>query len=235
MMNCIAIEDESLALELLTDNISKVPYLKLVASCSNAFEAMEAMQQHAVDLIFTDIQMPGLTGINYIASLEKKPLVIFITAYKQYALDGFDLDVVDYLLKPVALERFIKACNRAKDLFELRNSKISKEPQQVADSFFVNAGYSQVRINFDEILWMKGYGDYIKIYLKDKNSPLVIRTNFKALELQLPENKFIRIHKSYLVAVSAITAIRKNSIFLGDKEISIGETYRDVVEKFFNK
>lgn len=131
MMNCIAIEDESLALELLTDNISKVPYLKLVASCSNAFEAMEAMQQHAVDLIFTDIQMPGLTGINYIASLEKKPLVIFITAYKQYALDGFDLDVVDYLLKPVALERFIKACNRARDLFELRKSKISKEPQPV--------------------------------------------------------------------------------------------------------
>lgn len=233
MMNCIALEDESLALELLTDNISKVPYLKLVASCSNAFEAMEAMQKHSVDLIFTDIQMPGLTGINFIASLEKKPLVIFITAYKQYALDGFDLDVVDYLLKPVALERFIKACNRARDLFELKKSKRVNEPQPVADSFFVNAGYSQVRIYFDDILYMKGYGDYIKIYLKGKSNPLVIRTNFKALELQLPENKFIRIHKSYLVAVAAITAIRKNSIFLGDKEISIGETYRESVEKFF--
>ena len=122
MINCIAIDDEPLALELLKDNISKVPFLNLVATCNNAFMAMETMEKHPVDLVFIDIQMPGLTGLQFIASLEKKPLVIFITAYKQYAVESYDLDVVDYLVKPVALERFIKACHRAKELYGLKSA-----------------------------------------------------------------------------------------------------------------
>lgn len=230
-MNCIAIDDEPLALGLLKDNIGKVPFLRLVASCKNAFEAMEVMQGQSVDLIFIDIQMPGLTGLQFIGSLEKKPLVIFITAYKQFALESYDLDVVDYLVKPVALERFIKACNRAKELYELRSATSHPANKPIKDHFFVNADYGQIKITFDDIIWMKGYGDYIKFHIKSAEHPLVVRISFKDLEMELPKNKFIRIHKSYSVAIDAITAIRKNSVFLGDKELSIGETFRESVEK----
>ena len=233
-MNCIAIDDEPLALELLKDNISKVPFLKLVSACNNAFEAMEALQKETVDLVFIDIQMPGLTGLQFIESLESKPLVIFITAYKQYAVESYNLDVVDYLVKPVPLERFVKACNRAKELFELTSAKGHKPQIPESDHFFVNVDYSQLKVKFDDIVWMKGYGDYIKFHLKNAEHPLVVRTSFKELEGELPRNKFIRIHKSYAVAIEAITAIRKNSIYLGDKELSVGETYRDRVEDLLN-
>ncbi len=234
MMNCIAIDDEPLALGLLKDNISKVPFLNLVAACNNSFEAMETMQAQSVDLVFIDIQMPGLTGLQFIASLEKKPLVIFITAYKQYAVESYDLDVVDYLVKPVALDRFIKACNRAKELFELKTGK-KNMPTEIKDHFFVNADYSQLKVKFDDIIWMKGYGDYIKFHLKSAEHPLVVRTSFKELERELPQNKFLRIHKSYSVAIDEITSIRKNSIFLGEKELSVGETFRESVEKLLNQ
>jgi two-component SAPR family response regulator len=123
MLNCIAVDDEPLALKLLEDNISKVSYLKLVAQCSDAFEATNALQENTVDLMFIDIQMPGLSGLQFVKTLAHKPMVIFLTAYRQYALDAYDLDVIDYLVKPVSLERFMKACNKAKDLYDLRNSK----------------------------------------------------------------------------------------------------------------
>lgn len=235
MINCIAIDDEPLALELLKDNISKVPFLNLVATCNNAFMAMETMEKYPVDLVFIDIQMPGLTGLQFIASLEKKPLVIFITAYKQYAVESYDLDVVDYLVKPVALERFIKSCHRAKELYELKSANIIASHKTEKDHFFVNVDYSQLKITFNDIIWMKGYGDYIKFHLKNAEHPLVVRTSFKELERELPPNKFIRIHKSYSVAIDAITAIRKNSIFLGDRELSVGETYREDVEKLLRR
>jgi two-component system LytT family response regulator len=235
MMKCIAIDDEPLALGLLKDNISKVPFLDLVATCINAFEAMETMQEQTVDLVFIDIQMPGLTGLQFIASLEKKPLVIFVTAYKQYAVDSYDLDVVDYLVKPVALDRFIKACNRAKELHELKSAKSAGLVNINPDHFFVNEDYGQRKIKFDDIIWMEGYGDYIKFHLKSVDHPLVIRTNFKELEWELPKNKFIRIHKSYSVAIDEITSIRKNSIFLGEMEMSVGVTFRESVEKLIHR
>lgn len=234
MMHCIAIDDEPLALALLEDNISKVPFLKSIGTCNNAFEAMEIMQNNPVDLVFVDIQMPGLTGLQFIESLEKKPLVIFITAYKQYAVESYNLDVVDYLVKPVPLDRFIKACNRAKQLYELKSAK-GALPKQSANHFFVNVDYSQLKVRFDDIIWMKGYGDYIKFHLKSAEHPLVVRMSFKELELELPQSKFLRIHKSYSVAIDAITAIRKNSIFLGDKELSVGETFREAVAKLVAK
>jgi DNA-binding LytR/AlgR family response regulator len=234
MLTCIAIDDEPLALKLLEDNISKVPYLQLVASCKNTFEAMQVLEGQKVDLIFIDIQMPGLTGLQFIGALENKPLVIFITAYKQYALESYDLAVVDYLVKPVSLERFIKACNRAKELHELKTAKQHGATAPRADYFFVNADYSQIKVLFNDIIWIEGLRDYIKIHLKSTNKPLLIRSNLKALEEELPSSKFIRIHKSYMVAIESITAIRKNSLFIGDMELPIGETYREVVEQFVN-
>ena len=165
MIKCVAIDDEPLALKLLEDNISNVPYLELVASCRNVFDAMNVMEENKIDLIFIDIQMPGLTGLQFVGSLEKKPLVIFITAYKQYALESYDLDVVDYLVKPVPLERFIKACNRAKELYELKSIKIPNAAAQ-ADYFFLSADYRQVKVIFDDIEWMEGVRDYVKIHLR---------------------------------------------------------------------
>jgi two-component system, LytTR family, response regulator len=231
MINCIAVDDEPLALKLLQDNISKVPFLKLVAACNDAFGAIKALQENKIDLVFIDIQMPGLTGLQFIGSLENRPLVIFITAYKQYALESYDLAVVDYLVKPVALDRFIKSCNRAKELYEL---KITKQ-QPSAEYFFLNVDYSQVKVIFDDIIWIEGLGDYVKINLKSTKKPLVIRTSLKVIETELPSNKFIRIHKSYLIAIAEIIAVRKNSVFIKEMGLPIGETFRENVEKFVRK
>jgi two-component system, LytTR family, response regulator len=231
MINCIAVDDEPLALKLLQDNISKVPFLKLAAACNDAFEAMKTLQENKIDLVFIDIQMPGLTGLQFIGSLENKPLVIFITAYKQYALESYDLAVVDYLVKPVALDRFIKACNRAKELHELKTIK----QQPSAEYFFLNVDYSQVKVMFDDIIWIEGLGDYVKVNLKSTKKPFVVRTSLKAIETELPSNKFIRIHKSYLIAIAEITAVRKNSVFIKEMELPVGETFREAVEKLVRK
>ena len=235
MMNCIAVDDEPLALKLLADNISKVAYLKLVASCTDAFEAVKALEENSVDLIFIDIQMPGLTGLQFISTLQNKPLVIFITAYKQYALESYDLAVVDYLVKPIALDRFIKACNKAKELYELKSLKQQPIVINTKEFFFVNVDYSQVKIMFSDIIWVEGVRDYIKIYLRGDNKPLLIRFTLKAMEQELPSSKFLRIHKSYLIAVDSITSIRKNSVFINDMELPVGETFREDVERLMSK
>ncbi len=186
-------------------------------------------------MVFIDIQMPGLTGLQFIGSLVNKPLVIFITAYKQYALESYDLSVVDYLVKPVALDRFIKACNRAKALYELKSLKQQPTAINTKDFFFVNADYSQVKIMFNDIIWMEGVRDYVKIYLKNSNKPLLIRSSLKAIEQVLPSFKFLRIHKSYLVAVESITSIRKNSVFIKEMELPVGETFKEAIEKLMGK
>ncbi len=235
MINCIAVDDEPLALKLLQDNISKVPFLKLVAVCNDAFEAMKALQENKIDLLFIDIQMPGLTGLQFIGSLENKPLVIFITAYKQYALESYDLSVVDYLVKPVPLDRFIKACNRAKELHELKAMKQQHNMKPSTEYLFLNVDYSLVKVMFSDILWIEGLRDYIKVILKGTQKPLIVRTSLKALEPELPQNKFVRIHKSWMVAISEITAVRKNSIFIKEMELPVGETFREAVEKLVRK
>lgn len=233
-MKCIAVDDEPLALKLLEDNISNVPYLELVACCRNVFDAMKALEENNIDLIFIDIQIPGLTGLQFIGSLENKPLVIFITAYKQYALESYDLAVVDYLIKPVALDRFIKACNRAKELHEMKTGK-NKTPSPPAGYFFLNADYSQVKIMLDDIKWMEGVRDYVKIHLKSTSKPLMFRSSLKAIEPELPASKFIRIHKSYIVAIEDITALRKSTVFIKDMEFPIGESFRDEVDKLLKR
>lgn len=227
MMKCIAIDDEPLALDLLEDNISMVPYLQLVGKCNNAFEAMEILRQQPVDLIFLDIQMPGLTGLQFLESLPNKPLVILITAYEKYALEGFNLSVTDYLVKPVSLERFIKACNKAQELHQLKTG--GKTARDEADFFFVNVDYSLHKVVFADIRWIEGLKDYVKIHLNSSTRPVITRMSIKGLEEQLPGSKFIRIHKSYIVSVAAISTIRKNSVFLDTLELPVGDTYRDAL------
>jgi DNA-binding LytR/AlgR family response regulator len=226
MIRCLAIDDEPLALELLVDNISKVPFLKLIAGCDNVMDAMKEMQHEPVDLIFLDIQMPGLTGLQFIESMTEKPMIILITAYKQYALEGYNLDVTDYLVKPVSLDRFMKACNKAKQLFELKSTpKIAPKPEYI----FVNADYSMVKITLTDIVYIEGLKDYISFHLKSAKHPLVTRMPMKTIEEQLPSSTFIRIHKSYIVSISFITAIRKSSIFIDSLELPLSDTYRHTV------
>jgi len=212
-------------LELLEDNISKVPYLQLVAKCSNAMEAMKVLQQQPADLIFLDIQMPGLTGLQFIQSMTEKPMIILITAYEKYALEGFNLDVTDYLVKPVSLDRFVKACNKAKELYELKNPT-NKEVVSNPDYFFVNVDYSLLKVNFNDIKYIEGLKDYIKIHLKSTPRAIITRMAMKAIEEELPVAKFLRIHKSYIVSLEYITAIRKNSVFIDEMELPVGENFR---------
>lgn len=229
MMRCIAIDDEPLALELLQDNISKLPFLHLVAACDNAMEALQVMEKEPVDLIFLDIQMPGLTGLQLIQSMTVKPMFILITAYEKYALEGFNLNVVDYLVKPVALDRFIKACYKAKELFELKNVAKENAIPAEAEYFFVNVEYSQVKVTIADIMYIEGLKDYIKIHLKSSSKPIVTRMPMKTIEEQLPAKQFIRIHKSYIAGISYITSVRKTSLFIGAIELPVSDHYRDAI------
>ncbi|MGC4100813.1 LytR/AlgR family response regulator transcription factor [Ferruginibacter sp.] len=229
MIRCIAIDDEPLALELLQDNISKVPFLQLVAACDNAMEALQVMEQQPVDLVFLDIQMPGLTGLQLIQSMTVKPMFILITAYEKYALEGFNLSVVDYLVKPVALDRFIKACYKAKELFELKSAATENENVAPAEYFFVNVEYSLVKITIADIVYIEGLKDYIKIHLKSSSKPVVTRMPMKTIEEQLPARQFIRIHKSYIVAIAFITSVRKTSVFIDTTELPVSDHYRDAI------
>lgn len=227
MINCIAVDDEKPALELLADNISKLSYLNLVAKCRNAMEAMEIMRQQQIDLIFLDIQMPGITGLQFVQTMAVKPMVIFITAYEKYALDGFNLDVVDYLLKPVSLERFIRACNKAHALFLLQNKPLPEIAQSTGEHLFVPADYSFIKLEIGDILFIEASKDHIRIYLKAVAAPVVTRMSMKAVENRLPNGKFIRIHKSYIVAVKYITVIRKDTVALTAVELPLGINYRE--------
>lgn len=220
MLRCIAVDDEQLALDLLEDNIRQVPFLQLVQTCRNTVEATRALEEGNIDLVFMDIQMPGMTGLQWINTLVRKPMVILITAYEKYALQGFDLEVVDYLLKPVSLERFIKACNRAREL---------RQPSSDG-FFFVHVDYSLVKIVFKDIAWIEGLKDYIKIYLQGSTKPIITRMGMKAIEDLLPPGRFIRVHKSYIVSVDRIHSIRKNSIFLGETEIPVSDHYRTALQ-----
>lgn len=234
MLKCIAIDDEELALELLEDNISKVPFLQLIAKSDNPLEAIELIQEQAIDLVFLDIQMPGLTGLQLINSLTNKPMFILVTAYEKYALEGFNLNVVDYLVKPVSLDRFIQACNKARELHQLKNkAATTKEVEQ--EYFFINVDYSHLKVVFADVIWIEGFKDYIKIHIKSSSHPVVARISMKSIEDQLPASKFIRIQKSYIVSINYITAVRKNSVFIGATELPIGENYKEAVSALLGK
>lgn len=229
MLRCIAIDDEPLALELLEDNISKVPYLKLVGSFSNPVAAIAAIQEQEIDLVFLDIQMPGLTGLQLIQTLTKRPMFILITAYEKHALEAYHLDVVDYLLKPVSLDRFIRASSKAWELHQLRAGRRTEQSDK--DYFFINVEYSLLKVVFGDVIYVEGLKDYVKIHLKSTNKPVVARTSMKGLEEELPASQFVRIHKSFIVSKNFVTSVKKNSVSIGDIELPVGENYKDSVNE----
>jgi DNA-binding LytR/AlgR family response regulator len=224
-MNCLAVDDEPLALDLLEDNIKKVSSLRLIKKCSNAIEANQFLQEQSVDLLFLDIQMPGISGIQFLQGLAKMPpLVIFITAYEKYALDGYNLDVVDYLLKPVSFERFLKAINKASDKFKGRFNPVTTP---AADNIFVNSEYNLIRIDLDDIAYIEGLKDYVKIFLLSSPRPVITRMSMKSLEGRLPDDRFVRVHKSFIVSINKIESIRKGRISLLKATIPISEHFKE--------
>ena len=235
MIRCIAIDDEPLALELLEDNIRQVPFLQLAGSCQSAMEAMKLMQEVTVDLIFLDIQMPGLTGLQFIQTLVHKPMIILITAYEKFALEGFNLDVTDYLLKPVSLERFMKACVKANELFQLKTKSKEIPVTPASGFFFVNVDYSMLKVITTDVVWIEGLKDYVKIHLASSPKPIVTRMSMKSMEEILAPPAFLRIHKSYIISVAQITSIRKNSVFLGTMELPISDLYKETVSLITGK
>ena len=234
MMRCLIVDDEKLALDLMEDNIRQVPFLQLVARCKNPLDAMEILNSESIDLIFLDIQMPGITGIQFLQSLKNSAMVVFVTAYEKYALEGYNLDVLDYLVKPVSFERFLKAANKALELFNLRNnqSKSSGEPADHPGYIFVSADYSLVKINIEDITVIEGLKDYIRIHLGPSAKPVITRMSMKAIEDKLPSQQFIRVHKSYIISIHRIASIRKGRILIDHLEIPISDNYR---EQFFKR
>jgi DNA-binding LytR/AlgR family response regulator len=236
-MNCIAVDDEKLVLDLVVDNIKQVPYLHLVKACKNAMEAIDVLQKEKIDLIFLDIQMPKLSGLQFIQTLQQPPMIIFITAYEQYALEGYNLNVVDYLLKPVSFERFLKACNKAKELYDLRNEKsiTTTANEESPDYIFVHVEYTLVKILFADILFIEGLKDYIKIHLASSTRPVLTKMSMKAMEEKLPTDKFIRVHKSYIVSADKISVIKRDLIVIGNHEIPVSDFYKENLNRITNK
>lgn len=233
-LRSIAIDDEPLALELLEDNISKVPFLQLLAGFNKPIEALQFLHSNEVDLVFIDIQMPGLTGLQLIQSLPKKPLFILVTAYEQFALQGYELDVVDYLVKPVRFDRFLKACTKALEIHEARNKSTVNNGQE-RDHMFIQADYMMVRVNFEDIQWIESLKDYLRIHMTGSQKPIVARMSMKSIEEQLPATRFLRIHKSYIVATAAITAVQKGTVFLGDIQLPVGDLYKESLQRFIGQ
>ncbi|MFD2941532.1 LytR/AlgR family response regulator transcription factor [Flavobacterium notoginsengisoli] len=235
-MKCVIIDDEPLAVELLQDFVKKVESLELISSFNNAIDAVSFINQNNVDLIFLDIEMPHFSGIDFINTIEKKPLVIFTTAYSDYAVEGFNLGAVDYLVKPIPFHRFLKAVVRAQQVLQpaIANQPVSENtttPEIQQDFMFVRAEYENVKLNFADILFIEGLKDYVKIYTTDNKFTLTLISLIK-LENLLSSKGFARIHRSYIINIKHVKSIQKNKVLISDKRIPISESYKNT---FFEK
>ena len=226
-INCIIVDDEYLARVLLADYVSKLPQLKLVATCSSALEAIELMQNNTIDLIFLDIQMPELTGIDFVKTLTNKPKVIFTTAYPEYALDGYALDVTDYLLKPIPFDRFVQAVNKATEQIKLIE-KQSAAPKP-NDYITIKSEHRIHKVDYKNIVYIEGSKEYVIFNLKEGKRIITLET-LKKLEEILPSN-FLRVHKSHIVNKDFVKSLYGNMIEIKNTRISIGKTYKSVVSR----
>jgi len=232
MINCLVIDDEPLALQLLEDFVKKTPYLKLVGKFEEPMKALPLIESQEVDLLFLDIKMPDISGIEFFKSLTHQPEVIFTTAYSEFAIDGFELKAMDYLLKPVSFEKFIIACNRVKEYIDLKNKKEAGNREY----FFINVSHKLHKIFYDDILYLEGYKDYTKVYLSSSASPLVILHNLKYFEDLLDQHQFIRIHRSYIVSIRKVNTVSRKFVTLQTKALPVSDNYRvnffSVIDRF---
>jgi DNA-binding LytR/AlgR family response regulator len=234
MLNTIAIDDEPLALQLVSGYIKKTPGLNLLGKFDNPLDAMDFIARENVDLIFIDIQMPDLSGLEFTRSMAKGPKVIFTTAFADYALDGFRLDVVDYLLKPFSYEEFLKAVQKVQKLIKLEKGV----PDQVDannEFLFLKSDYKIKRINFNDILYIEGLKDYVKVYTQNAVRPVMSLTTMKLLESKLPESRFMRVHRSFIVNLEKIDTIERSRIVFGKTYIPVSDQYKDKFQEFLEK
>ena len=234
MIRCLIVDDEPLALHILEDYISKIPFLQLVKATTNPIEALTIVQEKGADLVFLDVQMPELTGIQFLKIANGKAKVILTTAYPQYALEGYELDVIDYLLKPIAFDRFFKSVQKAQAVLRPEEKPVqaapAPQPQQdfLSDFIFVKTEHKIQKVYLNDILFIEGLKDYISIFTPAER--IITLQNMKKMEDALPPKHFIRVHKSYIVSINKIDSIERSRIFINDKIIPVGDTYR---EEFF--
>ena len=248
-LNCIAVDDEPLALGLVSVFIEKTPFLNLVGKYSSAVEALQGLHSQQVDVIFLDIQMPDLTGIELARVLSQAqqgsagPRIIFTTAFNNFALEGYKVDALDYLLKPFNYEEFLRAANKAKAYFELINRPApapvapvaSAIPEPEEESLFLKVEYQLVRVAFKDILYIEGLKDYVKVHLQGNPKPILSLTSLKALEDKLPPRRFMRIHRSFIVSLDKISSLTRNSIQIGTVTIPVSDQYKDTFSQFLSK
>lgn len=233
-IKCIAIDDEPLAVQQVAAYIRKIPFFELVGQCSSAIEAFELLEQQEVDLMFVDINMPDLNGLEFVKSLNQKPLLIFTTAYSEYAVEGFKVDALDYLLKPFSFAEFSKAATKARAQFGLLQKTRTKSESN-NEYLFVKSEYKIVRINLNDILYIEGMKEYVRIHLTGQK-PVMTLLSLKAVEAKLPTGKFMRVHRSYIVNLEKITSVERfRIVFEGKELIPVSDNYKEKFQQFLDK
>jgi two-component system LytT family response regulator len=234
MIRCIAIDDEPLALRQIVGYIKKTPFLELAGQCESALQAIELLENSPVDLLFVDINMPDLSGMDFVKTLENPPKIVFVTAYSEYAVEGFRVDAVDYLLKPMSYGDFLKSANKVKSLFDAINLKSDKVNSN-NDFLFIKSEYKILRINFDDIKYIEGMSEYIRIHLTN-GRPVMTLLSMRAVDEILPSDRFMRVHRSYIVNLSKISVIERNRIvFDGKVYIPVSDQYKNSFQKYIDK
>lgn len=237
-LNCIAIDDEPLALQLISSFIEQTSFLNLVGAFGSAVEALAALKVQPVDLVFLDIRMPKLSGMDiarYLHDSPEQPRIVFTTAYNQFAVDSYRVEAIDYLLKPFEYDDFLSAANKALTYYDLREQRKPVENVNHEGYIFVKVGYQSVKVLLESIRYLEGQKDYVRIHLLGPLKPIVTLSTLKLLEEKLPSNQFMRVQRSFIVAINEISAVTKNSIWIGDMEITIGERYKGIVKNAIDK
>jgi len=233
-IRCIAIDDEPLAVKKIAGYIQKVPFLELVAECRSASEAMNIMDTTDIQLLFIDINMPDISGMEFVKSLTNKPYVVFTTAYSEYAVEGFQVEATDYLLKPITFSNFLKAANKVKNLIELTANNQKETVKTTANHLFVKSEYKLIRIELDDIKYIESQHEYIKIHLVN-STPVLTQLSLKSIEEQLPSDRFMRVHRSYIVNLAKISVIERNRIvFDGKIYIPVSEQYKEKFQEYID-
>ncbi|GAB3957344.1 LytTR family DNA-binding domain-containing protein [Spirosoma harenae] len=232
MLKCVVIDDESLAREVIQGYLSRLDFIQSVQPFGNAREALHYLENHEADVLFLDIEMPGMNGIDFLKSLSHPPITVFTTAYRNYAFEGFELGVIDFLLKPIAYPRFLQAIEKIRDFLALKeqNSRLENSLAETApESVFVKSGIQRIKLAFDDVTHIQGLKDYAIIHTA--TGKIVIKGSIKSMHDIFPASRFMRVHKSFIVAVSRITRIERNRVLLGDNQIPLGRIYKEEVEK----
>lgn len=243
LVKCIIVDDEPMALALLESYVLKTPFLQLVRKCSNAFEALQAVNEETVDLVFLDIQMPELTGIELSKTLPQRTRIIFTTAFNEYALDGFKARALDYLMKPFGFDQFYNAALRAKEWFEMVENQSATTPiptittetvttEPAKEFIFVKSEYRQLKIMLNEVLYFEGLKDYIKIWLVNQPKAILTLMSLKSLEAELPTDKFMRVHRSFIIALDKVEVIERNQVIINKQRITVADQYRDKFQEY---